>query len=851
MKKIILYPFGTAPDIQTDLQLVSGSAQIAALGKRARNERGACELQATATLQSLSEKIGPLQSSDALWQAERLMILQHLMKDWEPGEFGKISDTPGFLQDVLDWISRNRGAGIGADAFLKSDFTPHRNLGVLYQNYEAFLRSQHLHDLEEIMIRSLPFAEEYEIGRIDVSGYLDFRPLELDFLDALSKKNEVTIHLPYGERREGGFMKNLLERFKVRGYEIESKSDHHEQGLPEVTRIAGSNPTLLGKVAIERIAESTDRYSDVDIVVTDDSLLSWIEREATASGLPLTYRKARRLSETRVGREILTLSALLFEGRNPNRLLKRNALTLYEPMEEESELPSLPADVVFDMDAFRQAVFPEDLRCAILDRESDAQETSVEIRAVEIVERILERAEAMKKSLRLDASALPEYLDELFGEVTVPEPSEVQGVRLLTLRECAQVQSPVRLIVGLDEAYPRTEEPNFLLRPPYSIADRFPHSGYLTEEEAYKKEACRLYDAIRFAGTLTLGTVASNGGEKESLSPLLRQFFDPIPVIRSNRVRFVPIESSVFTKRDRTIWSAGNRPHAKRRPIGAWVGEGTFLAKEVPSTYTPAMLTEYANCPFRYFIGSRIGPIVVEEPGYAQRRGNLIHEILKEYLDRKKDDINLALKSRKIPETDVELLSRIIDGLTADDEELSRAWTVDDLKQRIEAFLAEDMLRLYDAEEFFVSDTEASFDIPLSAKDASIRIKGRMDRVDRADHGKAWVLDYKTGKGHPSKKQLNDLLEFQLPVYSLVNRSAHVGYAMVMKGGFTHTYAPEKTPPGGANRFSDAEWSTLLERVQEGIREIDGRIKKGEFPAIESERCAYCDFDAICRKGER
>ncbi|WP_380285530.1 ATP-dependent helicase [Kitasatospora purpeofusca] len=65
--------------------------------------------------------------------------------------------------------------------------------------------------------------------------------------------------------------------------------------------------------------------------------------------------------------------------------------------------------------------------------------------------------------------------------------------------------------------------------------------------------------------------------------------------------------------------------------------------------------------------------------------------------------------------------------------------------------------------------TEHGFDVTLDAGGVEVRIRGSMDRVEKDEAGRAYVVDFKTGKQAPSDRSLPE--HKQLAVYQLAVRS--------------------------------------------------------------------------------
>src|SRR5690606_3543846 len=68
--------------------------------------------------------------------------------------------------------------------------------------------------------------------------------------------------------------------------------------------------------------------------------------------------------------------------------------------------------------------------------------------------------------------------------------------------------------------------------------------------------------------------------------------------------------------------------------------------------------------------------------------------------------------------------------------------------------------------------TEHDFDVTLEAGDYQVRIRGQMDRVEADGDGRAYVVDFKTGKQAPTAKEVER--HPQLAVYQLAVREGAV-----------------------------------------------------------------------------
>lgn len=127
-----------------------------------------------------------------------------------------------------------------------------------------------------------------------------------------------------------------------------------------------------------------------------------------------------------------------------------------------------------------------------------------------------------------------------------------------------------------------------------------------------------------------------------------------------------------------------------------------------------------------------------------------------------------------------------------------------------------------------------------------MKVRGRIDRIDRTDAGLV-LIDYKTGKSRPTgiKDQTGKAcIDLQLPLYreaaSLARFDEPVADAYYYSiRGRAKIALSSKAP--------QHELPAAIERCKTHLETGDYPVQ----PDIERKACAYCDFDALCRQGDR
>ncbi|MFE9647895.1 ATP-dependent helicase [Streptomyces sp. NPDC006365] len=147
--------------------------------------------------------------------------------------------------------------------------------------------------------------------------------------------------------------------------------------------------------------------------------------------------------------------------------------------------------------------------------------------------------------------------------------------------------------------------------------------------------------------------------------------------------------------------------------------------------------------------------------------------------------------------------------------------------------------------------SEHDFDVTLEAGSYEVRIRGSMDRVERDTEGRAYVVDFKTGKQAPTAADVAH--HPQLAVYQLA----------VREGAVDEAFEGERPDPGGAELVQlrqgapRKEGGETLPKVQaqepltgEWIGDLlataAGKVLDERFTPTTGQHCTHCAFRASC-----
>jgi superfamily I DNA/RNA helicase/RecB family exonuclease len=146
---------------------------------------------------------------------------------------------------------------------------------------------------------------------------------------------------------------------------------------------------------------------------------------------------------------------------------------------------------------------------------------------------------------------------------------------------------------------------------------------------------------------------------------------------------------------------------------------------------------------------------------------------------------------------------------------------------------------------------EHQFDVTLGAGEYEVRIRGSMDRVEADGQGRAYVVDFKTGKQAPSAADV--ARHPQLAVYQLAVREGAVdevfdgvrpepgGAELVqLRQGAAKRDGGESLPKVQTQEPLEGEWAGEL------LATAAGKVLDERFTPTAGQHCTHCAFRASC-----
>ncbi|MFF4896863.1 UvrD-helicase domain-containing protein [Streptomyces sp. NPDC001068] len=259
--------------------------------------------------------------------------------------------------------------------------------------------------------------------------------------------------------------------------------------------------------------------------------------------------------------------------------------------------------------------------------------------------------------------------------------------------------------------------------------------------------------------------------------------------------------------------------------------------RDQPVVLSGSALDQLANtCSLQWFLGREVK---ADAPATtAQGFGNVVHVLADE------------VASGRTP-ADLAVLMERLDSVwnaLAFDAPWKSAQEKDNARVALERFLKWHVL---DRTARTPVASEQDFDVSLEAGDYEVRIRGQIDRVETDGDGRAYVVDFKTGKQAPSAAEV--ARHPQLAVYQLAVREGAVDEAfdgvrpeaggaelVHLRQGAARRDGGETLPRVQAQEPLEGEW------VGDLLATAAGKVLDERFTPTTGQHCTHCAFRASC-----
>lgn len=418
------------------------------------------------------------------------------------------------------------------------------------------------------------------------------------------------------------------------------------------------------------------------------------------------------------------------------------------------------------------------------------------------------------------------HLKALAARSGVTVPVALDAIEILTIEEAAVVAPAAAWVLGLnDGAFPAVPRLNPLLS--MDVLRRAGVPGTMQSRDgAYQNSCLSALSAQADSCVWSYATTARDTPLRASPAlagltrvPTLARSLPALWQMRTSEVLLVP------------------RDTAPAPP---------FAAAEVAGGVS--VLSDQAACPFRAFAKYRLraGIIEARTPGLdARERGDLVHQALGEFWLAIRTQAGLrALSDGQLQQKIEHAVAHVLagwPGMTAPLAALEGAR----LAVLVREWLAQDL----DRPPFEVLEGESQRELDV----AGLRLRTRIDRIDRLADGRLLIIDYKTGER--TRKAWDGLRpnEPQLLAYALAEHPAPlagIAFAQVKRGKCCFVTEPAGLLKAATTAALDAQlaqWQGVVAALAEGFLAGDAQVDPVQGVAT----CRYCDFKSLCRVDEQ
>jgi len=398
---------------------------------------------------------------------------------------------------------------------------------------------------------------------------------------------------------------------------------------------------------------------------------------------------------------------------------------------------------------------------------------------------------------------LVDYLDMIIEAGENPAQAEIEDidtVNLMTVHSSKGLEFPVVFMINLISArFPTRNRGDTIEVPEELIKETLP-----TGDEHIQEERRLFYVGMTRAKKYLFMTLGKNYGGKR----------DNIPSGYLNETGLETEEMGV----------SDGKEEKQTGPFGVETGfrDPKILKVEgkPPEYISYSQIDNYLVCPLRYKYSYTLR--VPVPPNHSLSFGNTIHETLKEFHTQKMFGKNPSLDEL------LSLYEKNWDPLGYIDEKHR--------KERFES--GKDLLKKYfeknkDLEAKHIG-LEKSFVLDIDG----IKLRGKIDRIDKLPDGKLEIIDYKTGTTKTQKEVDNDV---QMTIYTMAATEA-----LKIKPDMLSLYFLES-----GDKLSTNRTQKQVDAQKEIIKEVVEGIRKGNFEPKPGHECRWCDYKSICPFAEK
>ena len=281
------------------------------------------------------------------------MIMDELCNDGLIKYYRDLVPMEGFVKGVSGIIGEIRRSLITAERFNEEipDSPFFKEIGLVYEKYETFLRKNNLMDKEEYFFRAIELLKGNNnlfdgIDFIIIDEFFDFRPQELEILKEILKTDtDVYINIPYKTEKQYGTIENTLNVLANLGFEIVQVEEKEKSFFDEIgenifsyndSLFSGNDYIKLIKapnkyLELKRIAQEIKILANTGIDLEDIALVSSSSEEYLTTmfrvfkeeKIPCSLNEEQRLIDIPIVKEFLNIIQLKIKNYDKSNMIKR------------------------------------------------------------------------------------------------------------------------------------------------------------------------------------------------------------------------------------------------------------------------------------------------------------------------------------------------------------------------------------------------------------------------------------------------------------------------------------------------------------------------------------------------
>ena len=362
--------------------------------------------------------------------------------------------------------------------------------------------------------------------------------------------------------------------------------------------------------------------------------------------------------------------------------------------------------------------------------------------------------------------------------------------------------------------------------------------------------------------------------EKELINHLLYRYFEGEEV--TNYIKMLnSIDDSILAKINEKVECEIYRNKEEFNKYNGFIGdrsiEEDLKLNKKDSVFSITHFETYGKCPYK-FLMERIlkleGMERFVEEFTPLDKGNIFHQVLKDYYSLYRKHMKLHIMGEKIFEVENTLpeINKRIEKILENNgiKTTNKLWCIriENMSNTILNLIKKDLDRLSASRYKMVPyDFEVEFgyieDFSLDTGNEKLKIFGKIDRIDKfLDFDKYILYDYKTSSyGIKKLKDMNEGISFQLPVYIMSQKHKDIisgGYIDISKTNVHMELVKENekelvNKKRGNGILDKESWDMLMRGMENTMQEYIESIYRGDFSINPKECDKYCPYIEVCR----